>query len=166
MTTKFQTQSFTVPYELAGMRLDQALARLLPQHSRSRLKEWIEAGRVSLGSRKPRPRDLLSGGGGNDNLRGGADNDLLIGSPTAHDNDPAALAAILALWTSDQRSRPRATITAAGGSAAGLTLDRLSILDDGAVDQLWGERGLDLFFLRAADQAKDRGTGELLFVSK
>jgi 23S rRNA pseudouridine1911/1915/1917 synthase len=62
MTAKFQTQTFTVPPELAGLRLDQALARLLPEHSRSRLKEWIEAGRVSLGNRMPRPRDLLSGG--------------------------------------------------------------------------------------------------------
>lgn len=62
MTTKFQIHSFTVPPELAGLRLDQALARLLPEHSRSRLKEWIEAGRVTLGHRTPRPRDLLSGG--------------------------------------------------------------------------------------------------------
>ncbi|HET9763375.1 MAG TPA: pseudouridine synthase, partial [Casimicrobiaceae bacterium] len=30
------------------MRLDQAIARLLPEHSRSRLKSWIEAGRVSV----------------------------------------------------------------------------------------------------------------------
>jgi 23S rRNA pseudouridine1911/1915/1917 synthase len=62
VTTKFQIHSFTVPPELAGLRLDQALARLLPEHSRSRLKEWIEAGRVTLGHRTPRPRDLLSGG--------------------------------------------------------------------------------------------------------
>lgn len=62
MTAKFQTHSFTVPPELAGLRLDQALARLLPEHSRSRLKEWIEAGHVSLESRTPRPRDLVSGG--------------------------------------------------------------------------------------------------------
>ena len=62
MTTKFRTHSFTVPAEMAGLRLDQALARLLPEHSRSRLKEWIEAGRVSLGDRTPRPRDLLIGG--------------------------------------------------------------------------------------------------------
>ena len=44
------------------MRLDQALARLLPEYSRSRLKEWIEAGRVRVANRAPRPRDLLSGG--------------------------------------------------------------------------------------------------------
>ncbi len=62
MTSKFHTQTFTIPADLAGLRLDQALARLLPDYSRSRLKEWIEAGRVSVENRVPRPRDLLSGG--------------------------------------------------------------------------------------------------------
>ncbi|HEY4646958.1 MAG TPA: S4 domain-containing protein, partial [Steroidobacteraceae bacterium] len=62
MTSKFHTHSLRVPEEFAGMRLDQALARLLPEYSRSRLKEWIEAGRVRVANRAPRPRDLLSGG--------------------------------------------------------------------------------------------------------
>jgi len=62
MTSKFHTHALRVPDELAGMRLDQALARLLPDYSRSRLKEWIEAGRVTVQNRIPRPRDLLSGG--------------------------------------------------------------------------------------------------------
>ena len=37
-----------VPNDLAGMRLDQALARMLPEHSRSRLKSWIDAGQVTV----------------------------------------------------------------------------------------------------------------------
>ncbi|MDR3323824.1 MAG: 23S rRNA pseudouridine(1911/1915/1917) synthase RluD, partial [Zoogloeaceae bacterium] len=37
-----------VPENEAGQRLDLALARLLPQHSRSRLQGWIRAGRLSL----------------------------------------------------------------------------------------------------------------------
>lgn len=37
-----------VPVELAGLRLDQALARLFPQHSRSRLQHWAKQGRVRL----------------------------------------------------------------------------------------------------------------------
>jgi 23S rRNA pseudouridine1911/1915/1917 synthase len=37
-----------VPVELGGLRLDQALARLLPEYSRSRLQGWIEAGQVTL----------------------------------------------------------------------------------------------------------------------
>ena len=39
----------TVPSELAGLRLDQALARLLPQHSRSRISGWMRAGEVQVG---------------------------------------------------------------------------------------------------------------------
>ncbi|MBI4938214.1 MAG: 23S rRNA pseudouridine(1911/1915/1917) synthase RluD [Nitrosomonadales bacterium] len=38
----------TVPGECAGMRLDQALARLLPEYSRNRLQEWVEQGLVKL----------------------------------------------------------------------------------------------------------------------
>ena len=38
----------TVPYELAGMRLDQALAELFSDYSRSKLQTWIKAGRVEV----------------------------------------------------------------------------------------------------------------------
>ncbi len=41
-------RTFVVPRALAGMRLDQALARMLPEHSRSRLKGWIDAGHVTV----------------------------------------------------------------------------------------------------------------------
>ena len=44
------------------MRLDQALARLLPEHSRMRLKAWIEAGRVSLAGAAATPRTRVSAG--------------------------------------------------------------------------------------------------------
>ena len=42
--------ALTVPHDGAPQRLDQVLARLLPQHSRSRLKNWIEAGQVTVNS--------------------------------------------------------------------------------------------------------------------
>ncbi len=51
----------TMPAGLAGRRLDQALAELLPEYSRSRLKEWIEAGSVRVDGRTARPRDRLAG---------------------------------------------------------------------------------------------------------
>jgi 23S rRNA pseudouridine1911/1915/1917 synthase len=38
----------TIPAEHAGLRLDQALARLFPEHSRSRLQAWVRAGRVTV----------------------------------------------------------------------------------------------------------------------
>jgi 23S rRNA pseudouridine1911/1915/1917 synthase len=52
----------SVPAELAGQRLDQALAALLPQHSRSRLKQWIEAGYVQVDGRVLPPKTRLVGG--------------------------------------------------------------------------------------------------------
>jgi 23S rRNA pseudouridine1911/1915/1917 synthase len=52
-----------VPASLAGARLDQALAQLLPQHSRNRLKGWIEAGQVQVGATVVvSPRHKLHGG--------------------------------------------------------------------------------------------------------
>ncbi len=38
----------TVPYELAGMRLDQVLAELFSDYSRSKLQTWVKAGRVEV----------------------------------------------------------------------------------------------------------------------
>lgn len=38
----------TIPPELAGQRLDVVLAGLFPEHSRSRLQEWIRADHVAL----------------------------------------------------------------------------------------------------------------------
>lgn len=43
-----ESQCLLVPAECAGLRLDQALARLLPQHSRSRLQGWLQEGRIRL----------------------------------------------------------------------------------------------------------------------
>jgi len=51
-----------VPPEAAGRRLDQALAELFPQYSRTRLKAWVEQGDVLVDGRVLRPRDRLEGG--------------------------------------------------------------------------------------------------------
>jgi 23S rRNA pseudouridine1911/1915/1917 synthase len=47
---------------MAGQRLDQALARLLPQHSRNRIKAWIDAGDVTVDGAARAPRHRLAGG--------------------------------------------------------------------------------------------------------
>ena len=52
----------TIPDELAGQRLDQALARMFPQYSRSRLKRWLLAGAITVDGDHPRPRDPVLGG--------------------------------------------------------------------------------------------------------
>jgi 23S rRNA pseudouridine1911/1915/1917 synthase len=51
-----------IPQTMAGKRLDQALAELFPQHSRSRLQEWIRSGQVELDARRPKPKDKVHGG--------------------------------------------------------------------------------------------------------
>jgi 23S rRNA pseudouridine1911/1915/1917 synthase len=63
MSAEFQVIDLEIPPELAGHRLDIALARLLPQHSRTRIKGWIEDGAVLVGRRRLKPRDLVEAGG-------------------------------------------------------------------------------------------------------
>jgi len=54
---------FTIGDALSGSRLDRALAHLLPQHSRSRLKGWIEARRVEVDQQVvSEPKFKLRGG--------------------------------------------------------------------------------------------------------
>ncbi len=62
MSAEFRTHEIDIPADLVGLRLDQALARLLPQYSRQRLQGWIEAGSVRLNGLLPRSRDKVLGG--------------------------------------------------------------------------------------------------------
>ena len=57
-----EKQKATIPAELAGLRLDQALARMFPEYSRSRLKEWLLAGAITVDGDSRRPRDAVAGG--------------------------------------------------------------------------------------------------------
>ena len=57
------TLSAEVPPEQMGQRLDQTLAELFPEYSRSRLKTWIEADLVKLNDRITNiPREKVLGG--------------------------------------------------------------------------------------------------------
>jgi len=48
--------SAPISTELAGKRLDQALALLFPAHSRSRLKDWVDSEKVTVNGVFKRPR--------------------------------------------------------------------------------------------------------------
>ena len=50
-----------VPEDLAGKRLDVALARIFEQFSRRQLQDWIRAGRVLVEGEMARPRDPVEG---------------------------------------------------------------------------------------------------------
>jgi Ca2+-binding RTX toxin-like protein len=89
-------------------------------------------------------RDLLIGGRGGDDLHGQGDDDIFIAGFTAWDNDPAALDAVLAEWTSGrdyvQRSDAlRTSYLQSTGPAA-------TVFDDAAEDRLVGSAGQDWFF--------------------
>ena len=51
-----------LPPDCAGKRLDQALALLLPEHSRSRLQMWIRNGSVQVDNKHLKPGDRIRGG--------------------------------------------------------------------------------------------------------
>ncbi len=57
-----EDQQKIVPAELSGQRLDQALARMFPEYSRSRLKSWLLQGFITVDERPMRPRDAVIGG--------------------------------------------------------------------------------------------------------
>ncbi len=54
--------SAVVPEDLAGQRLDQALASLFSKFSRARIQTWIRDGQVLVDNRPKRPRDRVLGG--------------------------------------------------------------------------------------------------------
>ena len=56
------TQVCRIASDLAGRRLDLALAALLPQFSRGRLQQWIDDGQVLLDGAPCRRRDKVWGG--------------------------------------------------------------------------------------------------------
>ena len=52
----------TIPPEHAGKRLDQSLAELLPEYSRSRLQAWIDAGQVTVAAAPASRKQKVWGG--------------------------------------------------------------------------------------------------------
>lgn len=52
----------SIPERLAGQRLDQALAGLLDDYSRSRIQQWLRDGVILVDGARRRPRDPVVGG--------------------------------------------------------------------------------------------------------
>jgi 23S rRNA pseudouridine1911/1915/1917 synthase len=55
-------QSAIVPGAHAGQRIDQSLAQLFPVYSRSRLKDWLVAGRITVDGGRASPAQKVRGG--------------------------------------------------------------------------------------------------------
>jgi len=54
--------AFELPLDACPQRLDKVLARLLPEHSRSRLQDWIAGGHVLVNAAPARVRQLVGAG--------------------------------------------------------------------------------------------------------
>jgi 23S rRNA pseudouridine1911/1915/1917 synthase len=61
MTNKIE-QTFEIPDELGGMRLDQALTKMLPDYSRTQIQEWIKNGDITVDSKPCKARETVLGG--------------------------------------------------------------------------------------------------------
>lgn len=61
VTDKLELQT-TIPRELSGTRLDQALAKLCPQFSRSKSQAWINAGQVWVNNKILKQKDKVYAG--------------------------------------------------------------------------------------------------------
>lgn len=77
------SHALTVPADCGGLRLDQALVRLWPRHSRSRLQNWIREGRVSIGGKVVSEPKLKLWGGESLELVEAPDENLLSSAPEA-----------------------------------------------------------------------------------
>ena len=53
---------FSIDESAAGKRLDKALAEALPDYSRSRLKQWLEEGALTVDGISPAPKTAVAGG--------------------------------------------------------------------------------------------------------
>ncbi len=51
-----------IPEEMAGLRLDQCLAEIFPDYSRSKIQTWIKAGRVKVNNSSLKAKDKVDGG--------------------------------------------------------------------------------------------------------
>ena len=86
MPAEFQVIELQIPPELAGQRLDIALTRLMPEHSRTRIKGWIESGAVKINRKACKPRDNVEAG-----------SQVLVQMPLAEVAQPEVLPEAIAL---------------------------------------------------------------------
>lgn len=59
---KLIQQQIKIEAEYSGYRLDQALSGLMPDYSRSKIREWIQQGFISLNRQSCKPKQRVYGG--------------------------------------------------------------------------------------------------------
>ncbi|MCO6457863.1 MAG: hypothetical protein J5I93_21370 [Pirellulaceae bacterium] len=98
-------------------------------------------------------RDLLIGGVGQDVLLGRTGEDILIGGSTDHDAQIEPLRQIMREWTRLDLPHARRVrnLQFGGGLNGNVRLNSASVIDDNAVDQLFGQQDTDWFWGTALD---------------
>jgi hypothetical protein len=116
-------------------------------------------------------RDVLIGGAGPATLEAGSNPNpllggaILIGGTTDYDNNAAALASILAEWSSSADYATRIVHlmgTMSGGLNGSNVLNATTVHDNGMVDTLTGGAGMDWFFQGMMDILKNQTSGEVV----
>ncbi len=110
--------------------------------------------------------DVLIGGGGADTLHAGSGGDVLIGGSTTLDANLQALAAVLAEWDDSSDSYTTRVQNLFGTGSGGLNgstfLDDPTVINDAAINQLFGGSGQDWFWLEGKDKISGVKTAEIV----
>jgi ELWxxDGT repeat protein len=106
-------------------------------------------------------RDLIVGGSGLDRLWGGGGQDILVAGIV--EQGPGVLSAVLSEWQSNQRYSQRVQNIRDGLSSGSESLTFSTLIrPDAAVDQLFGQAGLDWFYGEMSDAVSNRREREEL----
>lgn len=116
-------------------------------------------------------RDLLIGGLGVDVLRGGGGDDILIGDYTDYDANLQALVALMKEWGRTDADYTTRLKHLQGSLSGGLNdayrLTASTVHNDNAIDNLYGEAGIDWFIAggkpkNKRDKVYDQASGEVI----
>jgi len=109
-------------------------------------------------------RNLLIGGSGADHLYAGSAGDILIAGYTSYDNNPTALAYIMAEWDRTDVSYTTRVKHISGGLSGGLNgtyvFKSSTVSDDNTVDVLNGGAGMDWFLAHRKGKRQDQVIGQ------
>jgi hypothetical protein len=101
---------------------------------------------------------IMIGGSGSNSLIAGAGNAALIGGSTAYDANDSALLFLLNTWSS--AASYLAGVPQIMNLASPYSFNAKTVLDDQAVDNLFGGSGMDLFFDYPDDNLQQRRSNE------
>jgi Ca2+-binding RTX toxin-like protein len=109
-------------------------------------------------------RDLLIGGLGADRLEAGSEDDILVAGTTIYDFNDAALHDLMTEWVRvDLNYGQRIANLTAGVGPSASRLHSTTVFNDVSVDELYGQEGLDWFWIEpGVDLIPDRLASEFV----